>query len=164
MKRTSETKTLMREKLDMKRVLFFEPWFFPFFGVFHLHRIWGLIDRHSYARFWLEVMESRNLFYYFLMGFLSILCIFGIVTFFQNRGNNYWWRWIYLFGGGYVLFDLFAIATGLKFWNRLLTLMFDTNAWYWNYLWSFFILMGAAVFALGCHVFHMRWPRKRTIL
>lgn len=69
-----------------------------------------------------------------------------------------------MFGGGYVLFDLFAIATGLKFWNRLLTLMFDTNAWYWNYLWSFFILMGAAVFALGCHVFHMRWPRKRTIL
>ena len=27
MKRTSETKTLMREKLDMKRVLFFEPSF-----------------------------------------------------------------------------------------------------------------------------------------
>lgn len=76
MKRTSETKTLMREKLDMKRVLFFEPWFFLFFGVFHLHRIWGLIDRHSYARFWLEVMESRNLFYYFLMGFLSI-CVFS---------------------------------------------------------------------------------------
>ena len=164
MKRTSETKTLMREKLDMKRVLFFEPWFFLFFGVFHLHRIWGLIDRHSYARFWLEVMESRNLFYYFLMGFLSILCIFGIVTFFQNRGNNYWWRWIYLFGGGYVLFDLFAIATGLKFWNRLLTLMFDTNAGTGTIFGPFLSSWGRPVFALGCHVFHMRWPRKRTIL
>lgn len=45
MKRTSETKTLMREKLDMKRVLFFEPWFFLFFGVFHLHRIWGVFGK-----------------------------------------------------------------------------------------------------------------------
>ena len=29
----------------------FEPWFFMFFGVFHFHRIWGLLDRKSYADF-----------------------------------------------------------------------------------------------------------------
>lgn len=32
-----------------KKVLIWEPWFFMTFGLFHLHRIWGLIDRDSYA-------------------------------------------------------------------------------------------------------------------
>ena len=140
----------------MKKVFFFEPWFFLFFGFFHLHRIWGLIDRHGYAQFWMEVLESRNLFYYVLMGLLGTLCILGVLTFFQNRGNNYWWRWVYLFGGGYVLFDLFAIAAGLDFWHKILVLMFDTSAWYWNSLWSSFILMGAAAAVLGCHIFCIR--------
>lgn len=142
--------------MNMKKVFFFEPWFFLFFGFFHLHRIWGLIDRHGYARFWMEVMESRNLFYYVLMGLLGTLCVLGVLTFFQNWGNNYWWRWVYLFGGGYVLFDLFAIATGLDFWHKILVRMFDTNAWYWNFLWSSFILMGAAAAVLGCHIFRIR--------
>ncbi len=34
--------------MDKKKILAFEPWFFIFFGLFHLHRIWGLIDRNSY--------------------------------------------------------------------------------------------------------------------
>lgn len=146
----------------MKKVFFFEPWFFLFFGFFHLHRIWGLIDRHGYAQFWLGVMESQNLFYYVLMGLLGTLCVLGVLTFFQNRGNNYWWRWVYLFGGGYVLFDLFAIAVGLDFWHKILVRMFDTNAWYWNLLWSFFILMGAAAAVLGGHIFRIRRQTKQA--
>lgn len=34
------------------------------FGLFHLHRIWGLIDRNSYADFWMGVLESKGLFYF----------------------------------------------------------------------------------------------------
>ena len=41
--------------------------------------------------------------------------VLGIFTFTKCRGNNDWWRWIYLFGGAYVLFDLYAIASGLEF-------------------------------------------------
>lgn len=48
-----------------------------------------------------------------LMGIIAILCVLAITTFFKN------WRWIYLFGDIYVLFDLFAIAIGLEFWLRL---------------------------------------------
>ena len=55
----------------------------------------------------------------------------------------------YVFGGGYVLFDLFAIATGMEFWHELILKMFDTSAGYWNILWGMFILMGGAVFVLG---------------
>ena len=126
-----------------------EPWFFIFFGVFHMHRIWALIDRVSYADFWLGVMKSKGLLYFLLMGILSALCILGIVTFIRERGRNYWWRWIYIFGGSYLLFDLLAIATGLKFWQDLLDKMFDTNSPYWNYIWGFFILLGGFVFGLG---------------
>ena len=133
----------------MKKIYRWEPWFFLFFGIFHLHRIWALIDKESYASFWLGVMKSKGLIYFLLMGILSVLCILGIVTFFRERGKNYWWRWIYLCGGAYLLFDLFAIATGLDFWQKLLDKMFDTQSSYWNIIWGFFILLGGFVFVLG---------------
>lgn len=65
----------------MKKIYIYEPWFFIFFGIFHLHRIWGLFDRASYAVFWLNVMERKGLFYFVLMGILAVLCILGIITF-----------------------------------------------------------------------------------
>ena len=137
------------KKDSSKKISFYEPWFFIFFGLFHLHRIWGLLDRSSYANFWIGVMEQKGIFYFCLMGFLAILCLLGIVTFFKNLHNNYLWRWIYIFGGGYVLFDLFAISAGLDFWHELLLKMFDVNSKYWNALWSAFVIMGGAVFVLG---------------
>ena len=133
----------------MKKIYSFEPWFFMFFGLFHVHRIWGLFDRKSYATFWIGIMENKGVFYFTLMGILAALCVLGIVTFLKNLHQNYWWRWIYLFGGAYVLFDLFAIATGLEFWHKLLLAMFDVAAPYWNLLWGGFIVMGGAVFVLG---------------
>lgn len=48
-----------------------------------------------------------------------------------------------------MLFDLFAIAAGLEFWNELLMKMFDVASPYWNILWFGFVLMGAVVFVLG---------------
>ena len=131
-----------------KKIFAWEPVFFLFFGLFHLHRIWGLIDRKTYADFWLGILENRGVFYFMLMGLLAILCIAGVITFFRNRSSNYWWRWIYLFGGSYVLFDLFAIAVGLDFWNELLSWMFDVNSPYWNIIWGFFVLLGGCVFVL----------------
>ena len=114
-----------------------------------MHRVWALIDRESYASFWMVIMEAKGLPYFLIMGILACLCILGIVTFIRERKANYLWRWIYLFGGAYVLFDLFAIAIGLDAWQKLLAVMFDTSSTYWNIIWGFFILLGTAVFALG---------------
>lgn len=133
----------------MKKIYFWEPWFFIFFGVFHLHRIWGLIDRNSYAEFWLGILGDKGALYFSIMSILAFLCITGIITFIKNKDHNYIWRWIYFFGGGYLLFDLFAIEAGLGFWNRLLSKMFDINNPYWNIIWSFFVLLGCIVFILG---------------
>lgn len=83
----------------------------------------------------------------------------GIVAFFKNRNNNYWWRWIYLFSGGYLLFDLFAIATGLEFWYKLILAMYDVTASYWDLLWGGVILMGGLVFVLGCSLIKKRFIR-----
>lgn len=132
-----------------KTILVWEPYFFMAFGLFHLHRIWGLIDRSSYAEFWIGVLENKGLFYFGLMGLLAALCILGMITFVRNLHNNYWWRWIYLLGGVYVLFDLFAIAAGLEFWNRLLRWMFDVKSSYWNIVWMFFVLLGGFSFVWG---------------
>ena len=84
------------------------------------------------------------------------LCVCGIATFCKNIKNNYWWRWIYIFGGSYVLFDLFAIAIELKVWNDLLLFMFDVNSQYWNIVWGFFIILGAFVFCLGMKLLKQR--------
>lgn len=135
--------------IAMKKIEPFEPWIFIFFGVFHLHRIWGLIDRKSYADFWLNIMESKGILYYLLMGVLAVLCIWGIRTFFKNIHNNFWWRWIYVLCGGYVLFDLFAIATKMAFWHELILKMYDIHAPYWNIVWIFFIVLGGVSFTLG---------------
>ena len=135
--------------MENKKIYAWEPWFLIFFGIFHLHRIWGLFDRQSYADFWIGIMQQKGVFYFVLMGVLAILSVCGVVAFFKNRKNNYWWRWIYFFGGSYLLFDLFAIATELEMWNELLLFMFDVNSPYWNMVWGFFILLGAFVFGLG---------------
>ena len=127
-----------------------------FFGLFHLHRIWGLIDRTSYADFWLGILENKGAFYFVLMGILAFLCVCGIVTFCKNKKNNYWWRWIYIFGGSYVLFDLFAIAIEFKVWNDLLLFMFDVNSAYWNIVWGFFVVLGGFVFCLGAKLLKQR--------
>jgi len=137
----------------MKTIKAFEPWFFIFFGLFHLHRIWGLFDRKAYADFWVGILNEKGFAYYSIMCLLAILCILGIITFLKNLHNNYWWRYIYIFGGGYLLFDLFAIATGLDFWHKLLLRMFDITSPYWNILWSGFVLLGGAVFLLGINLF-----------
>ena len=113
-----------------------------------MHRIWALIDRQSYADFWMGIYEEKGVTYFVLMGLLAGLCILGIVTFIRERKANYLWRWIYVFGGAYVLFDLFAIAIGLEIWKKLLSAMFDTSSALWNPIWLFFIVLGCAVFAL----------------
>ena len=136
-----------------KHIAAWEPWFFIFFGIFHAHRIWALVDRESYADFWLGVMERKGVFYFTLMGILAVLCVLGIVTFIRQRHNNYWWRWIYIGGGAYLLFDLFAIATGMEFWHRIIIAMFDTTSGYWNIIWGVFILLGLGVMALGISLF-----------
>lgn len=125
----------------MKKIEKFEPMIFMFFGIFHLHRIWGLIDRKSYADFWLGIMEKKNVVYFFLMCILIVLCIWGIWIFLKNLHHNFWWRWIYVLCGGYVLFDLFAIATGLEYWHRLILNMYDVSVSYWNLLWGSFIVI-----------------------
>ena len=144
----------------MKKIKAFEPLFFLFFGIFHLHRIWGLIDRVPYADFWMGILMRKDCLYYLLMGFLTILCMWGIKTFFNNLHNNFWWRWIYLWGGAYVLFDLFAIATGLKFWRELLFKMFDVANPYWNLIWGIFILLGGVIFCLGIQLLMNRRKQK----
>ncbi|MDE6596725.1 MAG: hypothetical protein K2K44_12065, partial [Oscillospiraceae bacterium] len=70
----------------------------------------------------------------------------------------FWWRWIYFFGGGYVLFDLFAIITGWEFWHELILKMFDISASYWNVIWWFFIVLGG--FSLGLGIYLLRKLHK----
>ena len=89
------------------------------------------------------------------MGAMSALCIAGIALFIRNWSRNQWWRWVYPFGGGYLLFDLFAILIRLRIWNRLLSWMFDITNPLWNVLWGTFVMVGFAALIIGI----MLWKR-----
>lgn len=147
--------------MDKKSKLYwFEKDFFLFFGIFHLHRIWGLVDRSGYSSFWLSIMNNRGWLYFVLMGLLTTFCVMGIVTFVKNLGHNYWWRWIYLFGGAYLLFDLFAISVRLSFWERLLYWMYDVTNPYWNVLWGTFIGLGVFSSVIGISILRKLLQRR----
>lgn len=146
----------MAKRAGQGRIFWFEPWFFLLFGLFHLHRIWGLLDRRGYAGFWLAVLEGRGPLYLALMGLLSGLCLAGLVAFFRCRREGRWWRWLYVFGGGYVLWDLTAVAAELPFWRELLYGMFDVHLPFWNLLWGGFVLLGGAVFLVGLFLLRQR--------
>ncbi|MDD6268663.1 MAG: hypothetical protein PUA84_01210 [Oscillospiraceae bacterium] len=111
----------------MKSIQLFEPWFFIAFGVFQLHRIWGLIDEQAYIDFWLNTVGQNSMVYYFIIGILEILCIMGIITFFRNIRRNYRWRMLYFAGAALILADLSAISAGSVMGRFLLSAMFGVN-------------------------------------
>lgn len=147
--------------MDAKsKIQWFEPIFFLFFGTMHTSRIWGFFDKKGYADAWLGLMYGKGIAYYLLMGCMAALCIMGMIVFIVNRGRNYRWRWVYVIGGGYVLFDLFAIATQLRFWQSLLLFMFDTESRYWYNIWGFFVLIGVLSLALGIYLCRQVYKQK----
>ena len=72
----------------MNKIERFELLIFIVFRIFHLHKIWGLTDRKSYAAFWIEIMEQKDFSYYLLSGILAALCIWGICIFLKNLHHN----------------------------------------------------------------------------
>ena len=128
---------------------------FLFFGVFHTHRIWAFFDREGYVDFWEQILENE-VTYLLLLTTLAVLCIIGFIIFLKNYGENPWWRWIYIFGGGYLLFDVFAIYFNLKFWNELIEFMNDVTNPYWNLIWGIFVIIGIFSLILGCYLIHKK--------
>lgn len=141
-------------------ILFF---LYVFFGVFHLHRIWALVERSSYAKFWLSVLQSRGIIYFILLAIMMLLCLGGFIAFVRNRRYNFWWRYLYLLGGAYVVFDLFAIYFELPVWKEVIYTMFDTSNSNWTLIWGGgFIGMGALSLVLGIRLI-MTYMGQRNI-
>ena len=137
-----------------RKIFWIEPLFFLLFGMFHLHRLWALMDKSAYAAFWLGVLEERGATYFGLMGVLVLLCVAGLSVFFRTRRP--WWRWLYLLGGGYVLFDLAAIAAGWEVWDSLLRWMFDVDNPAWNWLWGGFSGLGLLSLLFGFYLLYQK--------
>jgi len=138
------------------KILWFEPWIFIGFGIFHLHRVWAFLDPGAYAAFWIAFLESRSIAYYLAMLALLAPCLAGIAVFFLNLGRNYRWRWIYLIGGGYLTWDLTAQLFRISAVDSLLHAMFDLASPYWDLVWGFFVLLGAAALVLGIRMEMLR--------
>lgn len=86
--------------MENKKIYAWEPWFLIFFGIFHLHRIWGLFDRQSYADFWIGIMQQKGVFYFVLM---VLLFMFDV--------NSPYWNMVW---GFFILLGAFVFSLGVK--------------------------------------------------
>jgi hypothetical protein len=138
----------------------FESIFFLFFGIFHLHRIWAFISPNTYSTFWLSLSNNKNAFAYLLGIIILLLSIFAILTFIINFKNNKWWRWIYLFGGIYLLFDSILNLLNVKFMMNIVNYMFTAPNPQFNIIWGFFIILGLFCIILSIYLWKYKEDKK----
>jgi hypothetical protein len=119
-----------------------ESIFFLFFGLFHTHRILAFIDAKAYNNFWLKILQNRNVPFYILGIILIILAIIVIIYFIKYFKEKKWWRWIYLFGGIYILIDCILNLLNNDYINCIVIKMYTLKQPYHNILWGFFIILG----------------------
>jgi len=115
---------------------------FLFFGLFHIHRIWAFIDSKSYNEFWLNILESRGPFLFVLGFLLLIISIIVILYFIKNIKDIKWWRWIYLFGGIYLIIDNILNLLNNDFIKNVIIKMYTIKQPYYSILWGLFLVLG----------------------
>jgi len=119
-----------------------ESLFFLFFGMFHIHRIWAFIDSKSYNNFWLNILESRGQFFYSLGFLILIVSIIVIMYFIKSYKYKKWWRWIYLFGGIYLIIDSVLNILNNNLMKNIIIKMYTIKQPYYSILWGLFIILG----------------------
>jgi uncharacterized membrane protein len=119
-----------------------ESLFFLFFGLFHIHRIWAFIDSKTYNTFWLNILDSRGAFLFILGSLLLIMSIIVILYFIKNFKDKKWWRWIYLFGGIYLVMDTVLNLLNNNFIKNVVIKMYTVEQPYYSILWGLFIVLG----------------------
>ena len=132
---------------------------FLFFGLFHIHRIWAFIDFKSYNKFWLNILENRGSFFIILGFSLLIMSIIVILYFIVNFKNKKWWRWIYLFGGIYLVIDNVLNLFNNNLINNVVIKMYTMKQPYYSILWALFIILGIICIIISKYL----WSYRRRI-
>jgi len=91
---------------------------------------------------------------------ILLLSIFAILTFIINFKNNKWWRWIYLFGGIYLLFDSILNLLNVKFMMNIVNYMFTAPNPQFNIIWGFFIILGLFCIILSIYLWKYKEDKK----
>lgn len=129
---------------------------FMFFGIFHVHRIWGLVNPSAYAEFWLNIINKEK--YGALAIVLIIFALSFVILFFTNLKKLRWWRWFYFCGGVYVLLDVFSNLARLGLIKKATIWMFTVTGPIWYLLWGFFTLLGFGCIMLSVYL----WKRSNA--
>ena len=132
----------------------FESLFFLFFGLFHIHRIWAFIDSKSYNKFWLELLENRDISFFILGFLLFIITVIAIIYFIKNFKDKKWWRWIYLFGGIYLVIDSVLNLLNVNIINNIVVKMYTLKQPYYDILWGLFIILGIICFIISKYLWN----------
>jgi len=132
----------------------FESLFFLFFGLFHIHRIWAFIDSKSYNKFWLELLENRDISFFILGFLLFIITVIAIIYFIKNFKDKKWWRWIYLFGGIYLVIDSILNLLNVNIIKNIVVKMYTLKQPYYDILWGLFIILGIICFIISKYLWN----------
>jgi len=136
--------------------------FFFFLGLFHLDRIWVFICPKEYNNFWLDILQSRNTFFYILETTLVIFSLVLIVYFIKYFKEKKWWKWIYLFGGTYVFFDSISNLLNSNLTRRFVINMYTLEQPYYNILWGFFVVLGIICIVIGRYLWNYSEDGEKT--
>jgi predicted ferric reductase len=127
---------------------------FLFFGLFHAHRIWAFVDSKSYNKFWLNILESRGTFFIIFGLLLLIMSIIVIIYFIKNFKYKKWWRWIYFFGGVYLIIDTILNLLNNNFIKNVVIKMYTIKQPYYSILWGLFIILGIICIILSKYLWN----------
>ena len=92
------------------KIFWIEPLFFLLFGVFHLHRLWALIDRVTYADFWLSILDEKNVLFD-LAAIAAGWDVWDSLLRWMFDVGNPTWNWLW---GGFSLLGLLSLLFGVK--------------------------------------------------
>jgi len=137
---------------------------FLFFGLFHIHRIWAFIDSKSYNKFWLNILENRGPFFLILGFSLLIMSIIVILYFIVNFKDKKWWRWIYLFGGIYLVIDNVLNLFNNNFINNIVIKMYTMKQPYYSILWGLFIILGITCLIISKYLWNYTDIKYNTLM
>jgi hypothetical protein len=139
-----------------------ESLFFLFFGLFHIHRIWAFIDSKSYNKFWLNILVSRGAFLYIFGSLLLIISIIVILYFIKNFTDKKCWRWIYLFGGLYLIWDTVLNLLNNDFIKNIVIKMYTIKQPYYSILWVLFIILGIICLIVSKYLWNYSDKKYKT--
>ena len=92
------------------------------------------------------------------------MSIIVILYFIINFKDKKWWRWIYLFGGIYLIIDNVLNLFNNNFINNVVIKMYTMKQPYYSILWGLFIILGIICLIISKYLWNYTDIKYNTLM